>query len=61
MGIESAEETISRLRRQLGREPTQDEVRAARNELIRKAYAAMAVTDVLLRDGAEELKPRSKS
>jgi hypothetical protein len=50
MGIEGAEETIGRLRTQLGREPTQDEVRAIRDELIRKVYAAMAVTDLYRAD-----------
>ncbi len=53
MGIELVEETIGKLRNQLGRKPTEDEVRAARNELIRRAYAAMAITDVQLREEAE--------
>jgi hypothetical protein len=60
MGIELKEETIGRLRKQLGREPTEDEVQAARKELIRKAYAAMALTDLLFRDEAGDLKPNSK-
>ncbi|MGO4514014.1 hypothetical protein AB4Z51_44385 [Bradyrhizobium sp. 2TAF36] len=55
MGIELKEETIAKLRAKLGREPTEDETRSARNELIRRAYAAMATTDLLMRDEAEDL------
>ncbi|MEH2561723.1 hypothetical protein [Bradyrhizobium sp. AZCC 2289] len=58
---ETREETIATLRMRLGREPTEDEIRAARDEVIRRAYAAMAVTDMLLRDEAEEEPPASGS
>jgi hypothetical protein len=61
MGIELVEETIGRLRNQLDREPTEDEVRAARNELIRRAYAAMAIADVQLREEAENSSRPPKS
>jgi hypothetical protein len=53
---ETREETIVKLRKRLGREPTEDEVRAARDEVIRRAYAAMAVAEMLLRDEAEQTK-----
>jgi hypothetical protein len=50
-------ETISRLRLQLGREPTADEIRAARDEVIRRAYAGMALTEMLLGDEAKTKMP----
>ena len=40
---ETREETIATLRMRLRREPTEDEIRAARDGVIRRAYAAMAV------------------
>jgi hypothetical protein len=58
---ETREETIATLRIRLRREPTEDEIRAARDEIIRRAYAAMAVTDILLRDEAEQEPPASGS
>jgi hypothetical protein len=47
---ESKEETIKKLCKKLGRDPTEEEVRAARDAVIRIAYAGMALTDALLRD-----------
>lgn len=58
MGIELKEETLAKLRKQLGREPTEPEVRAARDELLRRHYAAMLATEMMLRDEAEEFSPR---
>jgi hypothetical protein len=51
---ESRDETIIKLRTRLCREPTEDELRAARDEVIRRAYAGMAVTEMLLGDEAKE-------
>ncbi|MDA9420973.1 hypothetical protein [Bradyrhizobium sp. CCBAU 53380] len=51
---ETIAETIESLRGKLGREPAADEIKTARHELIRRAYAGMMVTDVLLRNEAEE-------
>ncbi len=60
MGIEPKEETIAKLGAKLGREPTDDEVRAARDELIRKQYAAMLATEMMLREEAEEASSRAE-
>ena len=57
---ESREETISGLRVKLGREPTADEIRAARDEVIRRAYAGMALTEILLRDEAKAKKKKKQ-
>ncbi|KRQ17664.1 hypothetical protein [Bradyrhizobium manausense] len=59
MGIELKQETLAKLRNQLGREPTDAEVRAARDELLRRHYAAMLTTEMMLRDEADEFSPRS--
>jgi hypothetical protein len=58
---ETAAETIEKLRIRLGREPTADEIKAARDEVIRRAYATMMVTDVLLRDDPQGAKPEEGS
>lgn len=59
MGIELKEETLAKLHRQLGREPSEAEVRAARDELLRRHYAAMLATEMMLRDEAEEFSQRT--
>ena len=58
---ESRDETIIKLRTRLCREPTDDELRAARDEVIRRAYAGMAVTEMLLGNEAKEEPPASGS
>ncbi|MBR0689871.1 hypothetical protein JQ594_28440 [Bradyrhizobium manausense] len=54
MAAETRDETIAKLRARFGREPTDDEIRTGRNEAIRRAYAAMAVTEMMLRDEVEQ-------
>jgi hypothetical protein len=58
---ESRDETIIKLRTRLCREPTDDELRAARDDVIRRAYAGMAVTEMLLGNEAKEEPPASGS
>ncbi|MHC2664574.1 hypothetical protein ACMA5K_33960 [Bradyrhizobium diazoefficiens] len=58
MGIELKEDTLAKLRQQLGREPTEAEVRAARDELLRRHYATMLATEMMMRDEAEEFSRR---
>jgi hypothetical protein len=41
---ETRDETIARLRKRLGREPTKDEIDVGYKEVIRRAYADMAVS-----------------
>jgi hypothetical protein len=60
VGIEPKEETLAKLRLQLGREPTEAEARAARDELLRRHYAAMLGTEMMLREEADEFSPRSR-
>jgi hypothetical protein len=47
------EETITRLRVKLGREPSDEEIKATRDALFRQAYASMMLIDMLLRDEAK--------
>jgi hypothetical protein len=54
---ETRSETIAALRSKLGRKPTEDEIKKARDQIIRRAYAAMAVTEFLLADEAKETPP----
>ena len=58
---ESRDETIIKLRTRLCREPTDDEFRAARDDVIRRAYAGMAVTEMLLGNEGKEEPPASGS
>jgi hypothetical protein len=58
---ESRDETITKLRTLLRREPTEGELRAARDEVIRRAYAGMAVTEMLLGDETKEEPPAGGS
>jgi hypothetical protein len=51
--MEYREQTIARLTRELGREPTAEEIKAARDAIIRQRYADMAVSAILLRDETE--------
>jgi hypothetical protein len=48
--VEYKEETIAKLRARLGREPTEAEIKEARDALWRKTYANMLISAVLLRD-----------
>jgi hypothetical protein len=50
---ETRDTTIAELRKKLGREPTKDEVDTAREAVIRRAYADMAMTAILLKDENE--------
>jgi hypothetical protein len=52
--MEYREETIIRLRKRLGREPTNEEVAAEREMLIKRAYADMAATAIMLQDEARK-------
>jgi hypothetical protein len=47
------EETIVKLRQRLGREPTEDEINEARKSLMRRLYADLAFTELMLRDDIE--------
>jgi hypothetical protein len=47
---ETRDETIARLRERLGREPTNDEIATAREAVIRRAYAHMAMTAAMFLD-----------
>lgn len=58
---ETPAETFAKLRTGLGRNPTEDEIKAARHEVIRRAYAGMMVTDMLLRDEARGKPPEDGS
>ena len=51
--MEYPEQTITKLRKQLGRDPTAEEVKAERDALWKKQYGSMMLTDVLLRDEAK--------
>jgi hypothetical protein len=48
--METRDETIATLRRKLGREPSEDEIKAARENEWRKRYADMAVSAATLAD-----------
>ncbi len=50
--MEYEHETIARLRKTLGREPTSDEIKTARDAAWRARLADMMLTDLLLRDEA---------
>jgi hypothetical protein len=47
---ETRDRTIAELRKKLGREPTGEEVHAARQAVIRRSYADMAMTAAMLLD-----------
>ena len=47
---ECRDETVAKLRKRFGREPTKEEIDAAYEEVIRKAYADMAATAWMFRD-----------
>ena len=47
---ESRDETVAQLRKKLGREPTNDEIATAREAVIRRAYADMAMTAAMFLD-----------
>src|SRR5262245_17311623 len=48
------EETMAKLRKRLGREPTAEEIKAERDKSTRRAYADMALSALTLQDEAEE-------
>jgi hypothetical protein len=48
--METRDETIARLRQKLGREPTEIEIKAGRDNEWRKLYADMAVSAATLAD-----------
>ena len=48
--METRDDTIARLREKLGREPTEAEIDAQRELLIKRAYAEMAMTALCFED-----------
>jgi hypothetical protein len=57
---ETRDETVGRLRKKLGREPTKEEIEAAREEVIRRAYADMALAAMSLLEESD-VQPLPKS
>jgi len=51
--MEYLRETLARLREQLGREPTAEELKTERDARWRRQLEAMMRTDLMLRDEAE--------
>src|SRR5262245_4797045 len=58
MTMEYREETVARLRKQLGREPTEEEIKAERDRRWRLQLNDMAITAMLFKD--EELPVRTR-
>jgi hypothetical protein len=57
---ETKDETVGRLRKKLGREPTKEEIDAACEEIIRRAYADMALAAMSFLE-ENDVQPSPKS